>query len=218
MSLDPGNTFRRTLQCDFRVQMTSHMSSTYRDMFAVCAIALLCLAYVSHSEPLTCKDVLQPLDELDPNDLQGEWAMVAGSLRVIESDEPFDIPDSVSLNFYNSTFTKGNLYGESCQYLSRDVLIKDAQYNFTVGQMSNFSGTIFRTSCTDCVVLSFKVESPHFKSEELCLFSKRREMDEKVLKEFATQAECLKLPKIRVMDPTKHLCPVHPTGASGSSN
>ena len=198
--------------------MTSHMSSAYRDMFAVCAIALLCLASVSQSEPLTCKDVLQPLDELDPKDLKGEWAMVAGSLSVIESDEPFDIPDSISIHFYNSTFTKGNLYGESCQYFSHDVLIKGPHYNFTVGQMSNFSGTVFRTSCADCVVLSFNVESPRFKSEELCLFSKRRDVDEKVLKEFAAQAECLKLPKTRVMDPAKRVCPVHPTSASGSSN
>uniref|UniRef100_A0A671U4N2 Apolipoprotein M n=1 Tax=Sparus aurata TaxID=8175 RepID=A0A671U4N2_SPAAU len=150
-------------------------------MFAVCAIALLCLAYVSHSEPLTCKDVLQPLDELDPNDLQGEWAMVAGSLRVIESDEPFDIPDSVSLNFYNSTFTKGNLYGES------------------------INTTFTHTSCRDCILLSFDVESG--KRQHFYLFSRRRQLEQEEIEEFTAQVECLKMPPPAVMDPTKELCP-----------
>ncbi|XP_070827726.1 uncharacterized protein [Chaetodon trifascialis] len=190
--------------------MSSHMPSTYRDMFAVRAIALLCLVSVSHSAPLACEDLLKPLDQLDPVNLEGRWAMVAESLKIIESEEPFAPSDSISIDFHNSTFIKVNRYNERCHYFSEDISLVGPHYYFQVGQMYNFSGTFFYTSCADCVVLSFKVEMPKEKTEELCLFSKRREVDEKELREFIAQVECLKMPEHIVMDPTKELCPAHP--------
>ena len=152
---------------------------------------------VCHRSPLTCKDLLQPLDELGPNDVKSEWAMLAGSLRVTESDEPSYIPDSISLHFYNSNFTKGNLYGELCHYLSHDVLIKGAHCNFTAGQMSNFSGTIFNTSCPDCVWCWASRWSHQVLRQRNCACSAiGGEVDEKVLKEwtaFVHVIHCLQL-------------------------
>ncbi len=160
-----------------------------------------------HTAPLTCEDLIQPLDQLDPRELEGSWALVADSLKVIQSEVSTQLSDSTSIDFYNSTFIKTQRIGLSCYHFAQDVSIEGANYNFKVGGISSFSGTFYKTTCADCVVLSFNEDSPNYKSEELCLFSKRREVDQRVLREFAAQVKCLKMPKPVVMDPSVELCP-----------
>lgn len=176
-------------------------------MFAVCAITLLCLTSVSCTVLPACKNLVQPFDQLDPKDKEGRWAMVADSLKIIQSVEPSELSDSISVDFYNSTVSISNRFGDQCDYFTHNVSIEGPHYNVMVGEMFKITGTIFRTNCSDCMLLSFKVDSPHFKSEELCLFSKRRSVDEKVLKEFISVVECLKMPSHIVMDPNQELCP-----------
>ncbi len=187
--------------------MYNHMTSMYGDMFAVYVFTLLCLMSWSHAAPLACEDLIQPLDPVDPRDLEGKWALVADSLKIIKSDHPATLSNSTSIDFYNSTFIKSQRFGESCSYFAQDLSIEGPHYSFRVGQMSTFSGTFYKTTCADCVVLSFNEDSPNYKSEELCLFSKRREVDQRVLREFAAQVKCLKMPKPVVMDPSVQLCP-----------
>ncbi len=177
-------------------------------MFSLCAFALLCLIAVSDAGPLDCKELMQPLDQLNPRDYEGRWAMIASSLKVIESAAPVKLSDSISIDFYNSTFYKTHRFGESCSYTAHNVSIEGPHYNFTIGQVYHFSGTIYKTTCEDCVVLSFNVDSPNHKTEELCLFSRRREVDQMEMRKFTAQVECLKMPEYTVMDPTKELCPV----------
>lgn len=176
-------------------------------MFAVCAVTLLCLMSVRYSASLTCTDLVQPLDQLDLHDLEGRWALVADSLKIIQSENPVQISNSTSIDFYNSTFSKANRLGELCDYFSSSVSIEGPNYDFMFGEMYKFSGTLFRTSCSDCVILSFNIESPDFRSKELCLFSKRRAVKEKEMREFSALVECLKMPEPVVMDPTQKLCP-----------
>lgn len=177
-------------------------------MFAVFAIALLCLVSVSRAAPLDCKDLTEPLGQVDPRDMKGRWSLVADSMKIIEAAEPHQHTDSIALEFFNTTYTQANRYGDHCHYSSREVSIKGPNFHVDVGHMANFTGTIFNTSCPDCMMLSFNVESPNFKSMELCLFSRRREVDQKELEEFRAQVECLNMPKHVVMDPTKELCPI----------
>lgn len=181
------------------------MASVYRDALAVCAIAFACFTSVSRSSPLTCKDLIQPLDEVNPHDFEGSWVMVADSMKVIEAERPVEICDSVRIDFSNTTFTKANLCGDRCQLFSRNVTLDGPHYSFSYGPM-NFTGTVFKTSCADCMLLTFKVDAPKEKTEELCLFSRRRAVDEKNLREFEAQVKCLEMPEHMVMDPTKALC------------
>ena len=190
------------------------MISTYRDMFAVCATALLCLMAVGHSAPLDCKDTVRPLDQLDSHKFEGRWAMVAGSLNITEAAEPLRQSDSISIDFYNTTIIKSHRFGHSCQFFLHNVSIDGPNFNLTFGQLFTFTGTLFHTSCSDCVVLSLVADSPNYKSVEFYLFSKRREVDQKEMEEFITQVECLKMPQHFVMDPSKELCPERPRSSS----
>lgn len=174
-------------------------------MFAVCAIALLCLTSVSHSAPLDCKDVVEPWGHVDLQRLEGRWVLVADSLKIIEAPQPFRPIDSITIDFHNSTYTQANRYGDVCHYDSRNVSIEGPTFSFKT-EYFRFNGTIIKTTCQDCVILSLAFEGPNYRSEELCLFSKRREVDDKELDEFKAQAECLKMPKPLVMDPSKELC------------
>ncbi len=174
-------------------------------MFVVWAIALLCFLPASHSAPLDCNDLLKPLDQPDLHHLEGKWTMVADSLEITESLDPVKPVDSLSITFFNSTYTKAARYGNMCYYETHNVLIDG--HNFKVEVPFNYGGTFHHTSCADCVMLSLSLDSPEHKSKELCLFSKRREVDPEELREFITQVECQNMPKPFVMDPTKGLCP-----------
>uniref|UniRef100_A0A4W6FSI6 Apolipoprotein M n=1 Tax=Lates calcarifer TaxID=8187 RepID=A0A4W6FSI6_LATCA len=183
-------------------------------MFAVCIITLLCLTSVSHSAPLACEDLVQPLDQLDPHQLEGRWALAAGSLKINGADKLPPLSNSVRIDFYNSTFTQANRDGPHCRSRSQNISIEGHRFNFMIGQTFNFSGTFFKTSCPDCVMLNLVVDSPNYKSVELYLFSKRREVDQKELDEFVSQVKCLNMPPHFVMDPTQSLCPVTVPAAS----
>lgn len=176
-------------------------------MFAVCAILFLCLMSLSHSAPEACTDLVKPFDELDPHHYEGRWVLTADSLRTSGYTTDTELFDSVTLDFYNSSFIKAGRSGEDCKYFSHNVTIKGSHYNFTVQETLNFSGTVFRTSCSDCIIMSFNLDTPGVKSEELCLFSKKRKVEESVLREFVTLVECLSMPAPVVMDPTMELCP-----------
>ncbi|XP_042341644.1 uncharacterized protein LOC121942492 [Plectropomus leopardus] len=187
------------------------MISTYQDMFALCAIALLCLTSVSHSAPPDCKDLVKPLGQPDPRRLEGRWALVADSLKINESPDFVKKTDSITIKFHNLTYSQANRYGDMCYYFKSSNISVDGPTFTTTSEQVNMNGTVIYTSCPDCMVLSLAFHAPNYKSEELCLFSKRREVDDKELKEFRAQVECLKMPEVVVMDPTTELCVDFPT-------
>lgn len=172
------------------------------------AITVLCLVSGSLAVSLPCDNLMLPLEQLDPGSLKGMWTLVADSMRILRSQVPVGHSDSVSVYFFNSTFLKANRDGESCSYSHHNVSIQGPRYHIAIGPSVSFSGTFYPTSCADCVMLTFVVDSPHFLSEELCLFSRRREVDEQALMEFIALSKCLKFPNHVVMDPNKELCPL----------
>uniref|UniRef100_A0A7N8YF66 Apolipoprotein M n=1 Tax=Mastacembelus armatus TaxID=205130 RepID=A0A7N8YF66_9TELE len=178
-------------------------------MFAVCTIGLLFLISLSHSALNDCDGVVQPLTELDPRQFEGRWALVAGSIKIIEPERPLQASDShycsVTIEFYNRTFVKASRLGDTCSYLTSNITLEGHNYNFTKG-IANFNGTFFHTSCVDCGMLTFNVDAPFHKSSEVYLFSRRRKVDDKDIEWFGRQVECLNMPPHFVMDPTKSLC------------
>lgn len=172
------------------------------------AITVFCLVSGSLADSLTCDNLMLPLEHLDTGSLQGGWTLVADSLRIIRSRVPLSQSDSVSVYFFNSTFLKANRHGESCSYTHHNVTIEGPHYHVAFGPVVSFSGTIYPSSCPDCVMLTFIVDSPLYALEELCLFSRRRKVDEEALREFIALSKCLKFSSHVVMDPNKELCPL----------
>lgn len=172
------------------------------------AITVFCLVSGSLAASLPCDNLTQPLEQLDPGSLEGKWTLVADSLRIVRSEGPIVDSDSVSLLYFNSTFLKANRVNESCNYFHDNVTIEGSRYNIAVGPAVTFSGTFYPTSCPDCVMMTFRVDSPLYVFEELCLFCRRREVDEEALREFIALSKCLKFPSHVVMDPNKELCPL----------
>ncbi|GAA6232336.1 uncharacterized protein LOC117526217 isoform X1 [Lates japonicus] len=175
----------------------------------VCAIALLCFVSVSHSAPLACEELVRPLDQLDPLNLEGRWALVTGSLNDSASAEAVKGRDSVTIEFNNSSYTQANHFGDRCEYYSHNISKGGNIFNIKV-KTFNFTGSLLHTSWSDCLVLRLDVDSPNYKSLDLYLFSRRREVTQKVMEDFRAQAECLSIPPPFVMDPTKELCPEEP--------
>lgn len=172
------------------------------------AVTVFCLVSGSLADSLSCDNLMLPLEQVDPGKLEGRWTLVADSLRIVRSQVPTGHSDSVSVYFFNSTFLKANRDGESCSYSHRNVTIDGPRYHVAIGPVVSLSGTFYPTSCPDCVMLTFIVDSPLYVSEELCLFSRRREVDEETLREFIALSKCLKFSSHVVMDPNKELCPL----------
>ncbi|KAG7486289.1 hypothetical protein JOB18_028736 [Solea senegalensis] len=182
-------------------------------MFVVCAIALLCLMSASHSAPMVCEKLLQPLDELHPHRFEGKWALVAGSLDHNKSMEALRLRDSITMYFSNSSeastvsYTQVNRFGDLCQYLRYNISVRGSTFNFDVGDRFNLSGAFLYTSCPDCLVMLWNVKSQRRVSTDMYLLSRRREVEQKEMQEFRDQLTCDQLPIPVMMDPTKELCP-----------
>uniref|UniRef100_A0A3B4Y135 Apolipoprotein M n=1 Tax=Seriola lalandi dorsalis TaxID=1841481 RepID=A0A3B4Y135_SERLL len=186
-------------------------------MFAVFA-TVLCLVSVSRSAPLACENLVRPLERLDPLHLEGRWTLVAGSLNDSADAATLKGRDSVTIDFNNSTYTQVNRVGDKCDYDLLNITFEGHIMSLQTRNY-NFSGTFFQTSCPDCAVLSLDVKSQSFKSVDLYLFSRRREVKPKEMEDFRAQVECLNMPAPVVMDPTKELCPeqVHNTDDASQS-
>ena len=193
------------------------MISTHRDMFAVVAIFLLCLMAVSHSAPLTCEDLVRPLDQLDPHDLEGvSWALVAQSLEL-----PFKFEGSMTMYFSNTSeasvysYTQGNRFkDDQCDYLFYNFTIENGTITSNLDRFSSLTGSFLYTSCPDCLVVRFVVGGGYRVSADVYLLSKRRQLEQTELDEFGAQMKCLNRNPPDVSDPTKELCPKQTTSSS----
>uniref|UniRef100_A0A3Q3E6M1 Apolipoprotein M n=1 Tax=Labrus bergylta TaxID=56723 RepID=A0A3Q3E6M1_9LABR len=170
---------------------------TLLSMLAVCTLALLSLVSAIPSASLECKDLIRPPKSSDPRDFEGKWAMVADSLK---SPNPMTLSRSIVIDVYNSTFYRGSLIGPRCVYDSHKITVEALNYKTEANQHFNISGSIFHTSCPDCM-------SPHYSTVNFYLMSRSREVGQAEMDEFRAQVECLKMPPPVVMDPTKELCP-----------
>uniref|UniRef100_A0A8D3AV83 Apolipoprotein M n=1 Tax=Scophthalmus maximus TaxID=52904 RepID=A0A8D3AV83_SCOMX len=182
-------------------------------MFAVCAVAFMCLMSVSHSAPMACEKLVHPLEQFEPHKFQGKWSIVAGSLNHTASMEALRRRDSITVYFSNSSgdstfsYTQINRFGDLCQYLRYNVSVQHNTFNFDVQDRFELTGTFLYTSCPDCVVMQWSVKSRRRISTDLYLLSRRREVGQKEMEEFREQLRCYQLPTPVVMDPTKDLCP-----------
>uniref|UniRef100_A0A3B4F0H1 Apolipoprotein M n=1 Tax=Pundamilia nyererei TaxID=303518 RepID=A0A3B4F0H1_9CICH len=165
------------------------------------ALSLLCLVAGSHSAPLTCEELVRPLDRLNLHHLKGKWALVAGSL----SHPPF-----LDLKTSTLSYTQINRFGDQCQYLRYNISVEGSTFTFDVQSRFSLSMYFLHTSCPDCVVMRWLVKSSRRISTDLYLLSRRREVEQKELEEFRAQLKCYQLPEPVVMDPTKELCPEQP--------
>lgn len=175
-------------------------------MFAVCTIFLLSLAHLSQAALQNCGDLLRPLDQLHPRSLEGNWTLVAGSLSHPPFMKLLSQRQSATASFINNTDSstitlRRSMRSENtCHYQSYNISLEGSRFTFR-----DVNATFVRTSCPDCALIRFDVESG--KRIHFYLFSRRRKLEEKEMEEFRRQVGCLEMPPPVVMDPTNELCP-----------
>ncbi|CAB1435611.1 unnamed protein product [Pleuronectes platessa] len=184
-------------------------------MFAVCAVAAMCLMSVGHSAPMVCEQLVQPLDQPDPHHFEGKWALVAGSLNNVPAMEALRLRDSVTMYFTNSSnasslsYTQVNRFGDLCQHRRYNISVQESSFSFDA-QRFELTESFLHTSCPDCLVMRWNVKSTRRSSMYLYLLSRRREVEQREMEEFRHQLRCYRLPAPVVMDPTRELCPEQP--------
>ncbi|KAG7227676.1 hypothetical protein INR49_029437, partial [Caranx melampygus] len=133
-----------------------------------------------------CEELIRPLEKINFDDLEGRWTLLAGSLKDPATVDLLKGRDSVTIDFINSTYTQVNRVGDKCEYYSHNASLEGHILTLRVASF-NFTATFFNTSCPDCAVLTWDVESPHYKSVEFYLLSRRREVEQKEMEEFRAQ-------------------------------
>lgn len=172
-------------------------------------VALLHLLSPSLSAPLACEELVRPSAQLDSQHLEGQWALVAGSLSHLPLLEVFRQRDSAGVSFSRNpdgtdAYARSKRLGEQCFHKSFNITREGSSF-FIVGEdRGNFTGNFIRT-CGDCLLMDMSVESG--KRKHFYLFSRRRQLEQSEMDEFGAQVECLNLPAPVVMDPSKELCP-----------
>lgn len=179
------------------------------------ALAWSCLMPVGRLRPV-CEKLLHPLDQADPGIFQEGLAFVAGSLSHQPSLDALKKRDSITVYFSNSTeasgtaYTQINRFGDRCQSRVYNITMEGGSFNFDVADRFELRASFRYTSCPDCVVMKWMVNSEKRRSVELYLLSRRRRVEQKEMEEFLDQLRCYGLPPPVVMDPTKELCPEEP--------
>ncbi|TWW58529.1 hypothetical protein D4764_06G0000590 [Takifugu flavidus] len=177
-------------------------------MFAVHVLLLFSLAHLSHSALQTCGDLLRPLNQLHPRSLEGDWALVAGTLSQLSLMEDFSQRGGATVSFSNNTdsitvtFKRSINSKNNCYYQSYNISLEGSSFTFDDGSSN---ATFIHTSCPDCILISFNGESGDLLY--FYLFSRRRQLEEKEMEEFRRQVGCLKMPPPFVMNPANELCP-----------
>ncbi|XP_027138340.1 alpha-1-acid glycoprotein 1-like [Larimichthys crocea] len=174
-------------------------------MSSLCVLALLCLMTLTRSAPLTCEELLRPLDRVDLHGLEGRRALVAASLSHPPFMERLKQRETASIDFSSNSsdtsisFRRSTRFDNVCHYGSYNISLQGSSFIF-----DNIT-TTFTHTCDDCVLLSFDVKSE--KRQHFYLFSRRRQLQTEEIEEFKAQVKCLNMPPPVVMDPTKELCP-----------
>lgn len=183
-------------------------------MFAAHATLLLCLVGVGLSAPPACEELVRPLDRVDRHRLEGGLAFIAGSVNSTVIMEALKQRGSVTAYFSNSSqanlsYTQVNRVAEQCQGKSYNVSIQGGSFTLEGGTRFQFNGSFLHTSCRDCAVMRWLVQSTRRQTVDLYLLSRRRRLEREEMEEFKAQVSCLQLPSPVVMDPSQELCPEH---------
>uniref|UniRef100_A0A672GE11 Apolipoprotein M n=1 Tax=Salarias fasciatus TaxID=181472 RepID=A0A672GE11_SALFA len=168
---------------------------------------VLCLIAGSHSASLGCEKLLQPLGQFDSQNILGKLAFVAGSTKDPRGVDDMKTIDSATVYFHKSWFTHVSRINDSCQYHPGNTSLDDHHRIVLKLGRFNFTGLFLHAPCPDCAVFSWNIASFNYTTTNLFLLSKRRELEQEEMEEFRAQVECLDLPPIIVMDPSKELCP-----------
>ncbi|CAB1435609.1 unnamed protein product [Pleuronectes platessa] len=203
----------KSLQRTHSPQGTFELSNMCLVVFAV---ALLCSVTVSHSSPVACEDLVRPLDRQDLRHLEGQWALVAGSLSHLPNLERFKQRDSAAVNFSRNhsdshiSYTRAIRVENGCMYATFNISFQGSGFTFDGTAQSNLSAHFVRTSCGDCTLMRMDLPG---KMTHMYLFSRRREVGQQEMEEFRAQVQCLDMPPPVVMDPEKELCPEETSAA-----
>lgn len=174
-------------------------------MFAI-ATTFLGLVALSLSDPRPCEDLAMALDPVDPQQFQGIWALVASGMQEPSGAETLKKRDSITVNVTGTSYTQAIRHGNQCMYRHQDLKMEGNVFSTQVLEWK-FSGTLLKSSCTDCMVVKFEGVSASQRFLDLYLFSRRREVTQEEMDEFKAQVNCLNIPEPVLMDPTKDLCP-----------
>ncbi|KAL0967706.1 hypothetical protein UPYG_G00255820 [Umbra pygmaea] len=194
-----------------------HYKGTYRDMkLAVCVTVTMSLLLVGGSQaaPLSCEDLLRPLELNNINQTLGKWSAVAWSsdspllMQIQTSSAWLDVSvttqdKTVAVSrFYNFTINSEDF---KCARYSSDFTLHD---NNTLSTFHLIPSTaVLLKTCPDCLLVleTFFEDGNPFKS--IKLLSRRRELNAAEMESFKKQVDCLSLPPTMVMDPQIDLCP-----------
>lgn len=173
--------------------------------YTICIILVLSVSG-NLAAPVSCGDLLRPLNEVNSTSLVGRWASVASSLQMEAARADLEGKDSFAIDVRNSSYTMAISSKGQCHYFQRNISLEGS---VVTSKVKNFTltATLLHTSCPDCLVMTFDVQSPYYKSLDFYLMSRRRQVLKEEMEEFMAQLKCLNMRPPIVMDPTMELCP-----------
>nr|XP_029513615.1 uncharacterized protein LOC115128149 [Oncorhynchus nerka] len=192
-------------------------------MLAVCVTVVLGLLSVSGSQaaPLTCEDLLRPLELSSVNQTLGKWMYIAES-----SDGPFweqilyTLLHSAWIEVSVPVGTQNNIL-DIAQFFGIGIPHQNAfrfrcfriNSNFTLHDNSTWTSVtpspvteVLLTTCSDCLLTLERWDEDEKTFTSLTLYSRRRELTATELDFYKKQVDCLSLPPATFMDPQKELC------------
>ncbi|XP_013999311.1 uncharacterized protein [Salmo salar] len=179
-------------------------------MLVLCVISVFSLLSVGLAAPLSCEDLLRPLETNITNHILGKWISIAESTEVPGGRE-YAAKEwitgwlQVSPGLQNNTVKELQMFniGGKCFSMTTEMIMENNTFTST-GPLS-FSLTYLNT-CPDCLLAHHKLSLVNNYSS-LNIFSKRKELTSAELEVFKKQVDCLNLPPAVYTNPQKDSCP-----------
>nr|XP_023830233.1 uncharacterized protein LOC111954604 [Salvelinus alpinus] len=179
-------------------------------MLVLCVISVLSLLSVGLAAPLSCEDLLRPLEINSMNHIWGKWISIAESTEVPGGRE-YAAKEwitgwlQISPGLQNNTVKELQTIniGGKCMSMTSEMTMENNTFTST-GPLT-FSQTYLNT-CPDCLLVQLKLSLVSNYST-LYIFSKRKELTSAELEVFKKQVDCLNLPPAVFTNPQKDSCP-----------
>ncbi|KAK6294944.1 hypothetical protein J4Q44_G00341700 [Coregonus suidteri] len=179
-------------------------------MLVLCVISVLSLLSVGLAAPLSCEDLLRPLEMNSTDHIWGKWISIAESSefpggREYAAKEWTTGWIQVSPGLQNNTVKELQMTNIGGKCISMTSVMTMENNTFTSTLPLSFSLTYLST-CPDCLLAHQKM-SLLGNYSTLFLYSKRKEITSAELKVFKKQVDCLNLPPAVLTNPQKDSCP-----------
>lgn len=174
----------------------------------LCVAAVLGLLSGGQAAPLTCQKLVQPLEKINLETIQGKWVLIGSSMFKPEDVSSFWSEVNItSPNTIGLTHTmKGKDNEGKCASIRFNFALENNTLNLNVSGFL-MSKVFLKTDCPDCLLIQATMGYGEEEVKGVLFYNRRREVSPEELQTFKKQMECFNISPPYILSSQNEPCP-----------